>query len=203
MSHPALRKGLLLSTSLLRPSLSHTPLARLTLAGAPRAASSVPKVAQPSFWKSLVPKPLRPSPAGTKPKKPKSKDWNPATFFIVMFLMVGSMSIQMISLKKDSEAFLRQSDVRIGLLREVAEKIQSGEEVDVEKVLGTGDPEREQEWLQALEEIERDNAARNLKKKLEEEAARAAAAPKSQPVSKGSQTTTTTTTTTPTTASFF
>jgi len=56
------------------------------------------------------------------------------------------MSIQMISLKKDFATFMRQADVRIGLLREVIEKIQKGEEVDVEKVLGTGDPERELAW---------------------------------------------------------
>jgi hypothetical protein len=52
----------------------------------------------------------------------------------------------MITLKRDFATFVRQSDVRIGLLREVVEKLQKGEKVDVEKVLGTGDPEREQEW---------------------------------------------------------
>jgi hypothetical protein len=41
---------------------------------------------------------------------------------------------------------MRQSDVRIGLLREVVEKLQRGEKVDVEQVLGTGDPEKELEW---------------------------------------------------------
>jgi hypothetical protein len=77
---------------------------------------------------------------------PKSKDWNPATFYIVIFLLIGSMSIQMIALKKEFATFMRQSDVRIGLLREVIEKIQKGEKVDVERVLGTGDAEQEQHW---------------------------------------------------------
>ena len=63
-----------------------------------------------------------------------------------MFLFIGSMSIQMIALKKDHAAFMRRADVRIGQLREVVEKLQNGEEVDVEKVLGTGDAEKEREW---------------------------------------------------------
>ena len=57
----------------------------------------------------------------------------------------------MIALKKDSEAFNRHADVRIGLLREVIEKIQNGEEVDVEKVLGTGDPRKEATWEEGLQ----------------------------------------------------
>jgi hypothetical protein len=97
----------------------------------------------------LIPKPLRSENRLTDPsapKKVKSKEWNPATFFIIIFLLIGSMAIQMISLRKNFEAFMRRSDVRIGLLREVIEKIQNGENVDVEKVLGAGDPEREAEW---------------------------------------------------------
>lgn len=119
-----------------------------------RLMSMQPRVTETSFWKSLIPKPLRAENraaaggdggAPTK-KKAKSKEWNPATFFIVIFLLIGSMSIQMISLRKNFDAFMRRSDVRIGLLREVVERVQNGEEVDVEKVLGAGDPEREAEW---------------------------------------------------------
>ncbi|KAK1768498.1 hypothetical protein QBC33DRAFT_557953 [Phialemonium atrogriseum] len=126
----------------------------------------MPTIAQPSFWKSLVPKPLRSSSA--KDGKPKSREWNPATFFIAIFLLIGSMSIQMISLKKDFAAFTRQSDVRIGLLREVVEKLQRGEEVDVEKVLGTGDAEKEIEWQEVLNEIEKEEMTRDRKKKQAE-----------------------------------
>jgi hypothetical protein len=108
-----------------------------------------------SFWKSLVPKPLRDRSltwrAWRRGKTAKvQKDWNPATFFIFIFLLIGSMSIQMISLKRDFSTFMRQSDVRIGLLREVVEKLQRGEDVDVERALGTGDAEREQLWEQGL-----------------------------------------------------
>jgi hypothetical protein len=98
-----------------------------------------------SFWRSLIPKPLRSGQELADPK-PKSRGWNPATFFLLIFLVIGSNAIQMISLKRDFATFTRQSDVRIGLLREVVEKLQQGEQVDVEKMLGTGDPQREQEW---------------------------------------------------------
>lgn len=114
-------------------------------------STAAQNVTNASFWKSLVPKPLR---RENRVRAQKSstrrnwlaKEWNPATFYIIIFLMIGSMSIQMISLRKNFEAFMRRSDVRIGLLREVVEKLQNGEQVDVEKVLGTGDTEREAEW---------------------------------------------------------
>lgn len=112
--------------------------------------SSAPTIAQPSFWKSLVPKPLRrrkePAVDWGVPNKPRSKEWNPATFFIFMFLFIGSMSIQMIALRRDFTTFTRRAETRIGILREVIEKLQKGEDVDVEKALGTGDAEREKEW---------------------------------------------------------
>lgn len=113
--------------------------------------STVPRVAEVSFWKSLIPKPLRRENRQVRdpfaPKKTwRSKEWNPATFFIVIFLLIGSMSIQMISLRNNFAAFMRRADVRIGLLREVVERIQNGEDVDVEKVLGSGDLEREAAW---------------------------------------------------------
>lgn len=116
--------------------------------------SSAPTIAQPSFWKSLVPKPFRrrkePTVDWGVPKKPRSKEWNPATFFIIMFLFIGSMSIQMIALRRDFNTFTRRSETRIGVLREVVEKLQKGEDVDVEKALGTGDAEREKEWEEGL-----------------------------------------------------
>ncbi|KAF3770218.1 hypothetical protein M406DRAFT_245702 [Cryphonectria parasitica EP155] len=134
-----------------------------------RTLSTVPRIAEVSFWKSLVPKPLRrenrhPSSPNAPKKSWLSKEWNPATFFIVIFLLIGSMSIQMISLRKNFDAFVRRSDVRIGLLREVVERIQNGEDVDVEKILGTGDPETEAAWEEVLEEIEKDGALKKEKK---------------------------------------
>jgi hypothetical protein len=79
-------------------------------------------------------------------KKPKSKEWNPATFYIVIFLLIGSMSIQMIALRNSFATFSRRADAKIDLLREIIERVQRGEEVDVEGLLGTGDPKKEKEW---------------------------------------------------------
>jgi len=52
----------------------------------------------------------------------------------------------MIALRNDFAAYSRRADARIGLLKEIIERIQKGEEVDVEGLLGTGDAVREQEW---------------------------------------------------------
>jgi hypothetical protein len=61
-------------------------------------------------------------------------------------MLIGSMSIQMIALKNKHEAFERRANAKIGLLREVIERIRNGETVDVEGLLGTGDESREREW---------------------------------------------------------
>lgn len=79
-------------------------------------------------------------------KARRTKEWNPATFFIVIFLCIGSMSIQMITLRNSFERHMRQTEVRIGLLKDVVERIQRGETVDVEKALGTGEPKKEADW---------------------------------------------------------
>ncbi|KAG0646753.1 hypothetical protein D0Z07_6350 [Hyphodiscus hymeniophilus] len=127
---------------------------------APRSySSSIQSITQPSFWTSLVPKPFRNHSKDKSPSKPKSKEWNPATFFIFVFLLIGSMSIQMIALKNTHAAFDRRSNAKIGLLREVIERIQKGEDVDVEGLLGTGDAKREKEWEEVLQEIEREDQA--------------------------------------------
>ncbi|CAN8096500.1 unnamed protein product [Discula destructiva] len=160
-------KRALQSPSLLRSS----PAARSVLRTPPtaRSLSTVPRIAETSFWKSLIPKPWRrenrPAPDAAVPKKSwLAKDWNPATFYMIIFLLIGSMSIQMIWLRKTFDAHTRRSDVRIGLLREVVEKLQNGEQVDVEKVLGSGDPDKEAIWDEVLKDIEKDAAVRNQKK---------------------------------------
>ncbi len=116
-----------------------------TTAGGPRPYSTAyPTVTDSGFWKSLVPKPLRRE--NRARRKGKSRAWNPATYFIVMFLFVGSMSIQMIALRNQTSRYMRQAGVRLQQLREVVERIQNGEDVDVEKLLGTGEPQREADW---------------------------------------------------------
>ncbi len=52
----------------------------------------------------------------------------------------------MIALRNEFAAFNRRADAKIGLLKEIIERVQKGEKVDVEGLLGTGDKEREREW---------------------------------------------------------
>jgi hypothetical protein len=142
----ALRK-FLLAPPALGATLLSTP--QLTLRTPSRPYSALQGVSQTSFWKSLIPKPLRKAPASPV-KRAKSKEWNPATFFIVIFLLIGSMSIQMIALRNESDAFSRRADAKIGLLKEIIERIQNGEEVDVEGLLGTGNAVKEREWEEGM-----------------------------------------------------
>lgn len=130
--------------------------------------TSVPRVA--SVWQSVIPKAFR------KPDDPvsvaerqkaqamKSKDWNPATFFIVIALLIGSNAIQMIALRNERQGFTRKTEAKIALLRETIDRVHRGEDVDVERVLGTGDPEKEQEWEQVMQELESDNILWKKKK---------------------------------------
>lgn len=152
------------------------PMPLRTVPAFSRQYSMVPSVVRKDFWLGMIPKPLRKSAPGTALKtKVRSKEWNPATFYIIIFLLIGSMSIQMIALKNEFAAFSRRADARIGLLKEIIERIQKGEQVDVEGLLGTGDAVREKEWEEGtkflfklpsviltrnptvLQEIERDN----------------------------------------------
>ena len=113
-------------------------------------SESLPRVAQPSIWQSIVPKFLRErrnnQSRDSSVKRATSKDWNPYTFFIVMFLLIGSNAINLIGLRKDFANYSRRADAKIALLREAIERVQAGEDVDVKRLLGTGDPEKEQEW---------------------------------------------------------
>ena len=61
-------------------------------------------------------------------------------------MLIGSNAIQMVALRNDFTRFSRKADAKIALLREVIERIQKGEDVDVEGLLGTGDQEQEKEW---------------------------------------------------------
>jgi hypothetical protein len=109
-----------------------------------RHASTIPRVAEPSIWRSLVPKYFRDR--SVKRSRSKSKQWNPANFFIIMFILIGSQSIQQIALRNGYAAFNRQADARIRQLRDVLDKLNRGEDVDVAAALGTGDPDSEKEW---------------------------------------------------------
>lgn len=52
----------------------------------------------------------------------------------------------MLVLRKDFENYTRKADAKIRLLREVIQRVNNGETVDVERLLGTGDEVKEREW---------------------------------------------------------
>ncbi|KAL9044692.1 MAG: hypothetical protein Q9214_002186 [Letrouitia sp. 1 TL-2023] len=74
----------------------------------------------------------------------------------------------MVGLRNDYIAFSRKTDAKIALLREVIEKIRRGEEVDVKGLLGTGNKEKEQDWENALKEIEEQDRLWQSKRKRRE-----------------------------------
>ncbi|KAI9875971.1 MAG: hypothetical protein M1830_007653 [Pleopsidium flavum] len=127
------------------------------------STTTLPRVAQPSLWHSVVPKFLRRSepalvPAAVSAKPPNSKEWNPATFYIVIFLLIGSQAIQTIALRNELIAYSRKADAKISVLKEVIERVQRGEDVDVQGLLGTGDKAKEKEWEDVLQEIVEEDA---------------------------------------------
>ncbi|KAM0436100.1 hypothetical protein ACHAPT_002992 [Fusarium lateritium] len=163
----------------IRPNTARAVSLAFTASYAPRIGTRLSSTAPAtivdrSFWRSLVPKPLRKE---NRQLNKKSKQWNPATFFIAIFLLIGSMSIQMIALRNSFDRYMRQSEARIMALRDVVEKIQRGEPVDVEKALGTGDPKKEADWEEMLKAIERDEAARKAKQEKAKQSEPPAAAP--------------------------
>lgn len=115
-------------------------------------SSTVPRVASSSFWHSLIPKAFRhpDDPVSVaerqKAKAAKSKEWNPATFFIAIAILIGSNAIQSIALRNEKLKFTRRTDAKIALLKETIERVRRGEDVDVEKALGTGEAAKEQAW---------------------------------------------------------
>jgi len=126
-SRPQIRNFALLS-----PQLAH-----------PRHLT-VPRILQPSFWASVIPRPFR-----ERIHNSTTGEWNPATPYIVLAMLVGSQAIQMLWLKQERESRLRKTEAQIETLREVIEKVHNGEDVDVEKLLGTGDAAKEGEWKES------------------------------------------------------
>ncbi|KAL8708207.1 MAG: hypothetical protein Q9220_006877 [cf. Caloplaca sp. 1 TL-2023] len=74
-----------------------------------------------------------------------------------MFLLIGSNAMQLLALKNEFNAFTRRADAKISLLKDVIERVQRGEGVDVKGLLGTGNPEKEREWEQVIKELEEED----------------------------------------------
>lgn len=94
----------------------------------------------------MVPKFLRRDWRDAQPGAPKRKGWNPATYFIVMFILVGSQALRMVQIKNDHANFVRSTEAKIRVLKEVIERLQRGEDFDIKKMLGTGNEAAEREW---------------------------------------------------------
>ncbi|MCJ1233914.1 hypothetical protein MMC14_001872 [Varicellaria rhodocarpa] len=71
----------------------------------------------------------------------------------------------MIALRNDFLSFSRKADAKISLLKDVAGRVQKGEDVDVEGLLGTGNEEQEKEWEEVLREIEEEERLWKSKEK--------------------------------------
>jgi hypothetical protein len=119
------------------------------------SSEHLPRLAQPSIWQSIIPKSLRTRDKRQLPTEKKPP--NPASYFIWIYLFIGSQAIRIIGVQNEYKTFMRKAELKIAKLREVIEKLQRGEEVDVEKVLGTGDEIQELEWEEALREIENED----------------------------------------------
>ncbi|EDU50278.1 hypothetical protein PtrV1_11975 [Pyrenophora tritici-repentis] len=125
---------------------------------------SIPRIVQPSFWASMIPKPLR-----SRPENPRPKEWNPATPYIILGLLVGSQAIQILWLKQERSKQESKSRSKIAILERVIDRVRQGEDVPVEEMLGTGNAIEEGEWAQVLKELKDEEALyqkKNAKKEL-------------------------------------
>lgn len=136
-------------------------------------ARTLPKIAQPSIWHSVVPRALR-SRTDPASESNQKKVTNPASYFIWIYLLIGSQAIRILQLQNEFKTFMRRAELKIGKLREVVEALQRGEEIDVEKALGSGDEIQEREWEEALKEIEaEDRVWQTNRQKRKDDSARA------------------------------
>lgn len=56
----------------------------------------------------------------------------------------------MIVLRNDFITFSRKAEAKIGVLKEVIGRVQKGEDVEVEGLLGTGNEDQEREWEEGI-----------------------------------------------------
>lgn len=153
--------------------MSHPPGLRRFQYTAARE-SRLPRIAQSSFWDSMIPKTFR-NRSSKRSKTVEKKPLNPATYFLWIYILIGSQAIRILGVKNEMVAYSRKADLKIQQLREVVEKLQRGEEVDVKKALGTGDENQEREWEEALEELmKEDRVWQDKKHKTLEESERLA-----------------------------
>ncbi|KAI4104218.1 MAG: hypothetical protein L6R37_003387 [Teloschistes peruensis] len=65
--------------------------------------------------------------------------------------------MHVIGLQNEFTAFSRRADAKIGLLKDIIERVQRGDDVDVKGLLGTGNPEKERAWEEVIKELEEED----------------------------------------------
>lgn len=138
--------------------------------------SKLPRVAQPSLWASLVPKAFRKSKRDSKEAARRAaeraagaSERRVGITFLFLGIIVGSNAIHLINVKREMLNFTRETEAKLAALREVIKRVKNGEEVDVKKVLGTGDADQEKEWEQVIKELETTDMLAEGRKKREAE----------------------------------
>jgi len=84
----------------------------------------------------------------------------------------------MIALERSYTNFSNETNAKLSLLRDVLRRVQAGEDVDVEKEMGTGDEVKEKEWEEVMRELAKEDAmiqSRNQRRRAREAAKREAA----------------------------
>lgn len=56
----------------------------------------------------------------------------------------------MVSLQNNFDRFSTHTETKLALLRDVVKRVHNGEDVDVEGMMGTGDPAKEKEWEEGM-----------------------------------------------------
>jgi len=117
---------------------------------------SLPTILRPTFWSSLVPKPLRTpsssssSPTSPPPPRTRPRAPNPAIPYIIFSLLIGSQAIQTLWLKQERARRARRAEAHMEVLRGVIERVKEGGHVDVEGMLGVGVREEESRWWEGM-----------------------------------------------------
>jgi hypothetical protein len=81
--------------------------------------------------------------------------------------LVGSNAINILALRREMLNFSRKTEAKLTVLRDVLKRVKNGEDVDVERLLGTGDAEQEAEWEDVMNEIEKTDMLAEAKKRRE------------------------------------
>lgn len=140
------------------------------------AASHIPRIARPSLWRSLVPRFLRSRRDEEQASPRVAADQaqldarRTGSSIALLGLVIGSFAINVIALRRDLISYTRNTEAKLGLLREVVKRVKAGEQVDVKQLLGTGDPVREREWEEMIQDLENYNTSHAKKQSSTDQA---------------------------------